>query len=236
MDGQFWCRESGTMPRPRAHSRCSTLPTILLPPLLLISPHLPSDTRRTGRSMSRGWSEGHGSAFRGERGEPSQLTEGRLRSREEQMQQERQQRLQPPRNGSLQNGAVASPPRNTGAAATTAAAAHSSPRPVLETQTSAPAGVTTSAALTATSSRAPVARSSSVPDRGQGARDHSEAVMIEGAQGLGPTTNGMMPSNKSKSTSQLSAGEQTNGAAAARRPSTTAGAGAGARRRSSEAG
>lgn len=187
--------------------------------------------------MSRGWSEGHGSAFRGERGEPSQLTEGRLRSREEQLQQERQQRLHPPRNGSLQNGAVASPPRSAAAAATTAASVHNSPRPVLETQTSAPVGVTTSAALTATTSRAPVARSSSVPDRGQGgARDHSEAVMTEGAQGLGPTTNGMMPSNKSKSTSQLSAGEQSNGAAAGRRPSTAAGAGAGARRQSSEAG
>ena len=122
MDGQFWCRESGQvedlkhflssqrtlfrrgifflpvmkgkklfwkrkfcyfssqMPRPRAHS---------------------SDTRRPGRSLSRGWSDqsafrwtswlwsGFDLVQRGERGEASQLTEGRLRSREEQERQER---------------------------------------------------------------------------------------------------------------------------------------------------
>jgi hypothetical protein len=156
MDGQFWCRESGQMPRPRAHS---------------------SDTRRTGRSLSRGWSDQ--SAFRGDRGEASQLTEGRLRSREEQERQERQERQQQQerrereqrqerqaaaaeqrqKNSVLQNGsngAVPSPPRSSaqpGAAAS---------RPPLEAQISAPAGIPTSSSVVTTSGRAPVARSSSL--------------------------------------------------------------------------
>jgi len=193
MDGQFWCRESGQMPRPRAHS---------------------SDTRRTGRSLSRGWSDQ--SAFRGERGEASQLTEGRLRSREEQERQERQERQQQQerrereqrqerqtaaeqrqKNSVLQNGsngAVPSPPRSS------AQPGAASSRPPLEAQISAPAGIPTSLSAVTTSGRAPVARSSSLgpgPGRDQG-----------GGEGVGDHQgNGMLPNNKSKSTSQLSAAD-----------------------------
>jgi len=192
MDGQFWCRESGQMPRPRAHS---------------------SDTRRTGRSLSRGWSDQ--SAFRGERGEASQLTEGRLRSREEQERQERQEqqdrrereqrterRAAEQRaknlpnnnnnNNNGSNGAAVSPPRSS-------AQPPASSRPPLEAQISAPAGIPTSTSAVATSGRAPVARSSSLgpgPSRDQ-----------EGTGGEGHLGNGLAPNNKSKSTSQLSAAD-----------------------------
>ena len=209
-DGQFFCRESGGLPRPRAHS---------------------SDTRRTGRS--RPWAEGPGGGFGREGGEPSQLTEGRLRSRdeEEQLQLERQHRQQQRQkqgaqaqrnNGSLQNGsatAVASPPRTSTAApvVTSSASAPSQARPALEAQISAPAGVSTDSPAVISGARTPVVRSSSLgPGPG---RDHSDMAVIEvellppsilpqGHQGHGgdQPSNGTMPSKKSHSTSHLSAG------------------------------
>merc|ERR1719266_2645160 len=130
---------------------------------------------------------------------------GIVERQERQLQQERREREQRQerqaaaasehqRQKSLQNGssgaAVPSPPRS------------SASRPQLEAQISAPAGIPTSSSAVTTSGRAPVARSSSLgPGPG---RDQGGGEGVVGGDHMG---NGMMPNNKSKSTSQLSAAD-----------------------------